>query len=138
MKIVRFGAAAAASLALLAPLGASAQQLEGPPTPHGPYNPALAPNDPDQNLPPERRVPDWSIDRRVAWTEQQLQQAQSAGSIDASQLQRAQAQLATIKREEARLKNWHGLYTKSDQQYLFHRLDQVNMRLGFSSPPWGV
>ena len=127
MKIVLLGAAAAASLTLLAPL-ALAQ-----PSPN--YNPALAPNDPAQNLPPEKRVPDWSIDRRVAWTEQQLQQAQ--GNLNPDQLQGARAQLESIKREEARLKNWHGLYTKSDQQYLFSRLDQVNARLGLSSP-WGV
>ncbi len=129
MKIVLFGAAAAASLALLTPLGATAQS--------GPYNPALAPNDPAQNLPPEARVPDWSIDRRVAWTEQQLQQAESQGSLSADQLQGARAQLESIKREEARLKNWHGLYTKSDQQYLFRRLDQVNARLNLTSP-WAV
>ncbi len=138
MKTLLIGAAAAASLTLVAPLGALAQQAAGPPTPSGPYNPALAPNDPAQNLPPERRVPDWSIDRRVAWTEQQLQAAQTSGSLNADQLQGARTQLDAIKHEEARLKNWHGLYTKSDQQYLFHRLDQVNARLGFSSPPWGV
>jgi len=131
MKIVVFGAAAAASLALLSPLGAFAQQ------PTGPYNPALAPNDPAQNLPPERRVPDWSIDQRVAWTEQQLQQAESSGRMDADQLRGARAQLESIKREEGRLKSWHGLYTKSDQQYLFRRLDQVNARLGLTSP-WAV
>ena len=127
MKSVLFAAAAAASLTLLAPLAASA--------PQGPnYNPALAPNDPAQNLPPERRVPDWSIDRRVAWTSQQLQQAQASGSLEADQLQRAQKQLAAIQREEARLKGWHGAFTKSDQEYLFHRLDQVNAKLGLTSP----
>jgi len=138
MKRVVLGAAAAASLILTLPLGASAQQLEGPAVPHGPYNPALAPNDPDQNLPAEKRVPDWSIDRRVAWTEQQLQAAQGSGSLNADQLQGARAQLDAIRHEETRLKSWHGLYTKSDQEYLFHRLDQVNARLGFASPPWGV
>ena len=129
MKILLLGATAAASLTLLQPFGALAQS--------GPYNPALGPNDPAQNLPPEQRVPDWSIDRRVAWTEQQLQQAEGSGSLNTDQLQGARAQLESIKREEARLKNWHGLYTKSDQQYLFRRLDQVNARLGLSSP-WVV
>ncbi len=138
MKLVVLGAAAAASLSLLGPLAALAQQANGPPTPTGPYNPALAPNDPAQNLPPERRVPDWTIDRRVAWTEQQLQSAQGSGSLSADQLQGARAQLDSIRHEEARLKNWHGLYTKSDQEYLTHRLDQVNARLGLASPPWGA
>lgn len=137
MKRIILGTAAVACLALVAPLGATAQQLQGPAVPHGPYNPNLAPNDPDQNLPAEKRVPDWSIDRRVAWTEQQLQQAQTAGSVGAEQLQGARAQLDAIRHEETRLKNWHGLYTKSDQQYLFRRLDQVNARLGFTSP-WGI
>ncbi len=130
MKSLILGAAAAASLTVLAPLGASAQQ--------GPYNPALAPNDPAQNLPAERRVPDWTIDRRVAWTEQQLQAAETSGAMNAAQLQSARAQLETIKREEARLKTWHGLYTASDQQYLFHRLDQVDARLGLGPPPWSA
>lgn len=134
MKIVVLAAAAAAAISFSAPMMAQAQQLQGPPTPHGPYNPALAPNDPDQNLPPEKRVSDWSIERRVAWTEQQLQQAETAGSLSADQLQGARAQLESIKKEEAKLKNWHGLYTKSDQKYLFNRLDQVNTRLGLTSP----
>ena len=131
IKTAIIGAAAAAGLTLLSPLGASAQ-------PASTYNPALAPNDPAQNLPPERRVPDWSIDRRVAWTEQQLQSAQSSGSLNADQLQGARAQLESIRKEEARLKAWHGLYTKSDQAYLFGRLDQVNARLGLAAPPWAV
>ena len=130
MRPFILGAAAAASLTLLAPLGASAQQ--------GPYNPALGPNDPAQNLPAERRVPDWSIDRRVAWTEQQLQSAEGSGKMSADQLQSARAQLESIKREEVRLKDWHGLYTKSDQQYLFSRLDQVNAKLGLGPLPWGA
>ncbi len=130
MRPFVFGAAAAASLTLLAPLGASAQQ--------GPYNPALGPNDPAQNLPPERRVPDWSIDRRLAWTEQQLQSAENSGGMNADQVQRARAQLESIKREKARLKTWHGLYSKSDQEYLFHRLDQVDGKLGLGPLPWGA
>ncbi len=73
----------------------------------------------------------------MAWTEQQLQQAEGSGSLNADQLQAARAQLDSIKREEVRLKTWHGLYTKSDQQYLFRRLDQVNARLNLTSP-WAV
>ena len=138
MRAFILGAAAAASLSILAPVGAFAQQEHGPPTPHGPYNPALAPNDPAQNLPDERRVPDWSIEKRVAWTEQQLQSAESSGRMDASQLQSARGQLEAIKREESRLKNWHGLYTKSDQEYLFHRLDQVDAKLGLGPLPWSA
>lgn len=138
MRTFILGAAAAASLTLFAPLGASAQQEQGPPTPQGPYNPALAPDDPAQNLPPERRVPDWSIERRVAWTEQQLQTAESSGRMNPDQLQSARTQLATIKQEEAKLKNWHGLYTKSDQEYLFHRLDQVDAKLGLGPLPWSA
>ena len=129
-KTAFIGAAAAAGLTLLSPLVAVSQP--------GPYNPALAPNDPAQNLPPERRVPDWSIDRRVAWTEQQLQSAESSGSLNADRLQGARAQLESIRKEEARLKAWHGLYTKSDQDYLFRRLDQVNARLGLAAPPWAT
>ena len=138
MRAFILGAAAAASLTLVSPLAALAQQEQGPPTPQGPYNPALAPNDPAQNLPPERRVPDWSIDRRVAWTEQQLEAAGSSGKLDADQLQRARAQLQTIKQEQARLKNWHGLYTKSDQQYLFRRLDQIDISMGLGPLPWAA
>ena len=138
MRAFILAAAAAASLTLLAPVGAFAQQEQGPPTPSGPYNPALGPNDPAQNLPAERRVPDWSIERRVAWTEQQVQAAESSGRMDAGQVQSARAQLETIKREEARLKGWHGLYTKSDQEYLFHRLDQVDAKLGLGPLPWSA
>ena len=130
MRAFILGAAAAASLGLLSPLPASAQQ--------GPYNPALAPDDPAQNLPPERRVSDWSIERRMQWTEQQLGQAEQSGNINADQLQRARAQLDSIKREQARLKGWHGLYTKSDQSYLFRRLDQVDAKLGLGPLPWGA
>jgi hypothetical protein len=138
MRAFILSAAAVASLGLASPLPASAQQEQGPPTPTGPYNPALAPDDPAQNLPPEKRVSDWSIERRMQWTEQQLQQAEQSGRMDAGQLQRARAQIAGIREEQAKLKGWHGLYTKSDQAYLFRRLDQVDAKLGLGPLPWGV
>jgi hypothetical protein len=64
MKAFILGAMAAASLGVAPALRAFAQQEQGPPTPTGPYNPALAPGDPAQNLPPERRVSDWSSRRK--------------------------------------------------------------------------
>ena len=138
MRAFILGTAAVIGLGLASPVPALAQQEQGPPTPSGPYNPALAPNDPAQNLPPERRVSDWSIERRMQWTEQQLKQAEQSGGMSADQLQHARAQLDNIRGEQARLKGWHGLYTKSDQAYLFRRLDQVDAGLGLGPLPWGV
>ena len=138
MRAFILAAAATASLGLASPLPALAQQEQGPPTPSGPYNPALAPNDPAQNLPPERRVSDWSIERRIAWTEQKLQAAEQSGNMSSDQLQHARAKIGAIRQEEARLKGWHGLFTKSDQAYLFRRLDQVDANLGFGPLPWAA